>query len=211
MSTAMAKKSSKQTESMKLFYIFYNKERWDNWIQALETASFEPVEGEEVSEGDQILYGFTEDVTISVLKIIRLYQNGRFTREEAKEKLDEVELIVMTGMPEGRLEEVVGSMQLALLVLFASCRKYLDGAFDTDVRSLVRKGRATDEENLEESLEIAANIGAAVIDGASCCARYMKDEAENPTLFDEWLMEIDTMSAAMKSLARFDEEPGEVA
>lgn len=36
----MAKKSAKKTaakeaELVKLFYIFYNQERWDNWIRRL--------------------------------------------------------------------------------------------------------------------------------------------------------------------------------
>ena len=176
MCTDMAKKASaKQAEPMKLFYIFYNQERWDNWIKTLEEASFEPAEGEEVSEGEQILYSFTEDITLSVLKIIRLYQNGRFTKEETIEKLNDVELIVMTGLPEGDLEEIIGSLQLSLLVLFTACRKYLEGEFDKDIKTLVKKGRSIDEENLDEALEVAANIGAAVIDGATCCEKYIKD------------------------------------
>jgi len=208
----MAKKASaKQAEPMKLFYIFYNQERWDNWIKTLEEASFEPAEGEEVSEGEQILYSFTEDITLSVLKIIRLYQNGRFTKEETIEKLNDVELIVMTGLPEGDLEEIIGSLQLSLLVLFTACRKYLEGEFDKDIKTLVKKGRSIDEENLDEALEVAANIGAAVIDGATCCGKYIKDNVENPSLFDEWLIEIETMGNAMKSLAKFDEDPGEVS
>jgi len=212
MCTDMAKKASaKQAEPMKLFYIFYNQERWDNRITTLEEANFELAEGEEVSEGEQMLYGFTEDITLSVLKIIRLYQNGRFTKEEAVAKLDDVELIVMTGLPEGDLEDIVGSLQLSLLVLFTACRKYLESEFDKDIKSLVKKGRGLGEENLEEALEVAANIGAAVVDGATCCAKYIKDDAENPGLFDEWLIEIETMSNAMKSLAKFDEEPGEAS
>lgn len=203
------KKSAKQAEPMKLFYIFYNQERWDNWIKTLEEAGFEPAEGEEVSEGEQMLFSFTEDITLSVLKIIRLYQNGRFTKEEAIEKLDDVELIVMTGLPEGELEEIIGSLQLSLLVLFTACRKYLEGGFETDIKALVKKGKGIDEENLEEALEVAANIGAAVVDGATCCAKYIKDNVEDPGLFDEWLIEIETMSNAMKSLSKFDEEPGE--
>ncbi len=212
MCTDMAKKAkAKQAEPMKLFYIFYNQERWDNWIKTLDEASFEPAEGEEVSEGEQMLFSFTEDITLSVLKIIRLYQNGRFTKEEAIQKLDDVEIIVMTGLPEGELGDIIGSLQLSLLVLFTACRKYLEGEFDKDIKTLVKKGRGLDEENLEEALEVAANIGAAVVDGATCCAKYIKDDAENPGLFDEWLIEIENMSNAMKSLAKFDEEPGEAS
>jgi len=206
----MAKKTkAKQAESMKLFYIFYNQERWDNWVTTLEGANFEPAEGEEVSEGELMLYAFAEDITLSVLKIMRLYQNGRLTKEEATKKLDDVELIVMTGLPEGELEDIIGSLQLSLLVLFTACRRYLEGGFEKDIKTLVKKGRALDEDELEEALEVAANIGAAVIDGATCCARYIKDDMENPSLFEEWLIEIETMSNAMKSLAKFDEVPGE--
>ena len=212
MCTDMAKKAkAKQAEPMKLFYIFYNQERWDNWIKTLAEANFEPAEGEEVSEGEQMLYSFTEDVTLSVLKIIRLYQNERFTKEETIKKLDDVELIVMTGLPEGELEDIIGSLQLSLLVLFTACRKYLEGEFDKDIKTLVKTGKALDEENLEEALEVAANIGAAVVDGATCCAKYIKDNVDTPSLFDEWLIEIETMSNAMKSLAKFDEEPGETS
>lgn len=100
---------------------------------------------------------------------------------------------------------------LSLLVLFTACRKYLEGEFDKDIKTLVKKGRSIDEENLDEALEVAANIGAAVIDGATCCGKYIKDNVENPSLFDEWLIEIETMGNAMKSLAKFDEEPGEVS
>ena len=210
MCTDMAKKTkAKQAESMKLFYIFYNQERWDNWVTTLEGANFEPAEGEEVSEGELMLYAFAEDITLSVLKIMRLYQNGRLTKEEATKKLDDVELIVMTGLPEGELEDIIGSLQLSLLVLFTACRRYLEGGFEKDIKTLVKKGRALDEDELEEALEVAANIGAAVIDGATCCAKYIKDDMENPSLFEEWLNEIETMSNAMKSLAKFDEVPGE--
>ena len=208
----MAKKAkAKQAEPMKLFYIFYNQERWDNWITTLEDANFEPAAGEDVSEGEQMLYAFAEDITLSVLKIIRLYQNERLTRDEATAKLTDVEIIVMSGLPEGELEEIIGSLQLSLLVLFTACRNYLDGGFDRDIKALVKKGRALGEDELEEALEIAADIGAAVIDGATCCARYIKDDMENPGLFDEWLIEIETMSNAMKSLAKFDEVPGEAS
>lgn len=210
MCTDMAKKAkAKQAGPMKLFYIFYNQERWDNWIKTLEGADFEPAEGEEISEGEQMLFAFTEDITLSVLKIIRLYQNDRLTKEMATAKLNDVELIVMSGLPGGELEDIIGSIQLSLLVLFTACRRYLEGGFEKDIKTLVKKGRALDEDELEEALEVAANIGAAVIDGATCCAKYIKDDMENPSLFEEWLIEIETMSNAMKSLAKFDEVPGE--
>jgi len=207
----MAKKKKAAEGGAPLFYIFYNQERFDNWLNSLESASFEPPESdEELPTGVSVLLNFTEDITIEVLKIIRLYQNGRFSREEATKRLQEVEDLVMVPQ-EGELGEIVGSMQVNLLVLFAACRAYLEGDFRTDVKTLVKEGRKAGDDDPEESLRIAAGIGAAVIDGASCCGKYLRDNVDDLTLFDEWLNEVDIMANAMKSLAKFDEEPGEAS
>jgi len=207
----MAKKKKAAEGGAPLFYIFYNQERFDNWLNSLESASFEPPESDdELPPGVSVLLNFTEDITIEVLKIIRLYQNGRFSREEATKRLQEVEEIVMVPR-EGELGEIVESMQVNLLVLFAACRAYLEGEYRTDVRAMVREGRNAGDDDPEESLRIAAGIGAAVIDGASCCGKYLRNNVDDLTLFDEWLNEVDIMASAMKSLAKFDEETGEAS
>ena len=196
---------------MKLFYIFYNQERWNNWLQSLSEADFEGDGGEDVPEGVAMLYSFSEDITLSVLKIVRLWQNERFGVEETQKKIEDVEAIVLSPLPDGPLVEVVGPVQESLLVLFAACRRFIEGDYDKDVKALVKRGRALAAEGSDESLVVAAEIGAAVIGGAACCAKYVKDDIEDPTLFDDWLVEIETMGEAMKSLKNFDEEPGEGA
>ena len=143
----MAKKASKKTEDepLKLFYIFYNQERWDNWLKTLRESSFEvDPKSEELPEGFRVLDGFSVDITLEVLKIIKLYQNKRFGREETLDKLSQVEAIVMSAAPEGDLEEIVEILQLPKLVLFAGCRKYLEGGFDKDIKTLVKKGTGSD-------------------------------------------------------------------
>ena len=207
----MAKKASKTPEEpLKLFYIFYNQERWDNWLKTLSESSFEADEkSEEMPEGFRILDSFSEDITVSVLKVIKLFQNKRFSKEEAFDRLASVEQIVMSAPPEGDLEEVIEILQLPKLVLFRSCRKYLEGGFDKDIKSQVKKGRELIEKDMEAALDLGANIGASVIDGATCCGKYVKDDLESPTLFDEWLIECERMNEAMTSLKNFDESVGD--
>jgi hypothetical protein len=208
----MAKKATKkvQEEPLRLFYIFYNQERWDNWLKTLSEASFEAdPKSDELPEGFRILDGFSVDITIEVLKILRLYQNKRFSADEALEKLAAVEAIVMSTPEKGDLEELVGILQLPKLVLFAGSRKYLAGEFDKDIKTLVKTGKGQIEKDMEQALETASSIAAAVIDGASCCGKYVKDDLENPTLFDEWLIECERMSEAMTSLKNFDESTGD--
>jgi hypothetical protein len=156
-----------------------------------------------------VLDSFSVDITVSVLKIIKLYQNKRYTFEEAVDKLSQVEMIVMSAAPEGDIGEIVEILQLPKLVLFASCRLYLAGGFDKDIKTLVKKGRGDIEKDMEQALETAANIGASVIDGASCCGKYVKDDIEQTTLFDEWLIECERMGEAMTSLKNFDEGVGD--
>jgi len=208
----MVKKAGKKTEEepLRLFYIFYNKERWDNWLKTLSDSSFEAdPKSDELPEGFRVLDNFSVDISVSVLKIIKLYQNKRYSFEEAVDKLSQVETIVMSAAPEGDMGEIIEILQLPKLALFASCRLYLAGGFEKDIKTLVKKGRTAIEKDMEEALEVAANIGASVIDGASCCGKYLKDDIEPTTLFDEWLIEFERMSEAMASLKNFDEGVGD--
>ena len=207
----MAKKKGTQEEApLKLFYIFYSKERMGNWIRTLEELSFSgDPSSEDPPEGLLALSRFAEDITIEVLKIVRLFQNGRFTGEEALQRLREVEVIVMSEVRDGEIGEVLESLQLTLLVLFSACRKFLDGAYGKDVKALVHRAREFPAGEMEETLEAAGEIGAAVIGGAPCCEKFMAEDPGKSTLLDDWLVEIETMRDAMRSLKDFDESTGE--
>jgi hypothetical protein len=206
----MAKKKGTREEApLKLFYIFYSKERMENWIRTLQEMSFagDP-SSEEPPEGLLASARFAEDITIEVLKIVRLFQNGRFSRDEAFQRMHEVEAVVMSEVREGEVGEVLESIQISLLVLFSACRKFMEGKYDRDLKALVKRARAFPAGEMEKPLELAAEIGAAVIGGAPCCEKYMAD-GEKGGLLDDWLAEIETMRDAMKSLKDFDETTGE--
>ncbi len=196
---------------LKLFYIFYSQERWENWIKALSEADFEGgPDDEEMPEGFQMLSSFNQDICIEVLKIIKLFQNNRFSKDEALQRISDVEEIVLNQAVEGDLEEVIASLQFSMLVLFAASKKFLEGGFDEDIKALIKKGKSIDEEQMEEILEVAATIGANVINGKSCCGRYIKD-SDDPGMFDEWLIEVETINEALATLKNFDEEAGETS
>lgn len=207
----MAKKKGTQEEApLKLFYIFYSKERMENWIRTLQELNFsgDPA-SEEPPEGLLALSRFGEDITIEVLKIIRLFQNGRFGRDEAMQRMREVEAVVMAEVRDGEIGDVLESLQFSLLALFSGCRKFIDGKFEKDIKALVKRARALPPDEMEKSLELAGEIGAAVIGGAPCCEKFMLDDPGKTTILDEWLVEIETMRDAMKSLKDFDESTGE--
>ncbi|HJJ48438.1 MAG TPA: DUF2150 family protein [Methanocorpusculum sp.] len=211
MAAKKAKKEAEPQEAPKLFYIFYNQERWDNWLKTLKEADFGgDEESEEMPEGFRILDGLSDDITLAVIKIIKLYQNTRLTLEEARTKLRGVEEIVMGEVTDEDVAEIVGSMQVSMLVLFAAGQKYLEGDYPAaeELKNLVKDGRKAEVKDPEKALEIASSIGSAVINGAACCAKFVKDTDE-PGLFDEWLVEIERIADAVKSLKNFDEVAGE--
>lgn len=213
MAAKKSKKSAEPAEAPKLFYIFYNQERWENWLNTLKAADWEGDENsDEMPEGFRILNGLSDDITLAVIKIIRLYQNTRFTLEESQLKIRDVEAIVMNEVADDDVAEIVGSIQVSMVVLFAAAQKYLEGQFPApeDIKTLVKDGRKAADKDPEKALDIASSIGSAVINGATCCAKYVKDTDE-PTLFDEWLVEVERIADAMKSLKDFDEEAGESA
>jgi hypothetical protein len=203
-------KAVKEDEPLKLFYIFYNQERWDNWLSTLRDSDMEMKPGsEEMPPGYTTLYNFSMDITIEVLKIIRLYQNKRFSPEDALERLNQVERIVMADVKDEKIEEYIESLQLSLLVLFASCKRFIEGGYATDIKTLIKEGKKAGEADLENALVIASDIGANVLNGVACCGKYVKEDMESPGLFDEWLIEIESMHEAIASLKNFDEEAGE--
>jgi hypothetical protein len=204
------KKGTPEEAPLKLFYIFYSRERMENWIRSLEGLSFaaDP-SSEEPPEGLLALSRFAEDITIEVLKILKLFQNGRFTKEESLQRMREVEAIVMCEVRDGEIGEVLESLQVTLLVLFSACRKVMEGKQGGDVKTLVKRARALPENDMEGCLDIAGDIGVAVIGGSPCCEKFMADDPGKSTLLDDWLVEIETMRDALKSLKDFDESTGE--
>ena len=74
----------------------------------------------------------------------------------------------------------------------------------------MKKGREVKSTRIWSRRSILHPASArAVIDGAACCGKYVKDDLENPTLLDEWLIECERMYEAMGSLKNFDESTGE--
>jgi hypothetical protein len=205
------KKDKDKSEPQSVLYYFYTQERWDNWVLTLKEMDFEgDPESEEMPEGLASLDNFTKDINVSVLKIIKLVQNGSYNQDMALAKLNEVEEIIMADLPEDELTDILGGVQMRFLVLFMSCKNYIRGEIgEGEIKDLVKEGRAISDEDPEAALKIAADIGAKVLDGGSCCGKYLRGDFEEPTMFDDWLIEVDEMAESLKSLKNFDEQFGE--
>jgi len=207
----MAKKKSKdKNEPQSTIYYFYTQERWENWLRTLEEMDFEgDPESEEMPEGLQSLSNFTEDINVAVLKIVKLFLGGSYSEETARAKMDEVEQIVMGALPDSEIADIISGVQMRFLVLFVACKKVFAGDVKGEIKDLIKEGRSLSEDEAEQALDIAGTIGALVLNGGSCCGKYLRgDSDEEPIMFDDWLVEVDDMGESLKSLKKFDEEFG---
>ncbi|WP_421908504.1 DUF2150 family protein [Methanolacinia petrolearia] len=204
------KKKDAKPEPQSVLYYFYTQERLDNWMKTLMELDFEgDPESDEMAEGLVSLDNFTKDLNVSVLKIVKIFQNNGFDSKTALDKMNEVEEIIMGEVPENELTDILQGVQMRFLVLFLSCRKYINGEITSaEIKDLVKSGRDLGDEDPEKALEIAADIGARVLDGGSCCGKYLRGDVDEPIMFDDWLIEVDDMGEAMKTLSKFDEEFG---
>ncbi|MBP2132480.1 hypothetical protein J2128_000401 [Methanomicrobium sp. W14] len=210
----MARKKAEKVEPTSVLYYFYTQERWDNWLKTLLEMNFdEDPESDEMPEGLASLDNFSKDVNVSVMKIIKVFQNGSYESKTALDKLNEVEEIIMGEVPECEISDIIQGLQMRFLVLFMSCKRYLNGdTGEGEIKDLVKEGRKICGDDVEKALDTAAVIGSKVLNGESCCGKYLRsgsdDPDEEPSMFDEWLVEIDDMGEALKSLKKFDEEFG---
>jgi hypothetical protein len=207
----MAKKKSKdKNEPQSTIYYFYTQERWENWLRTLEEMDFEgDPESEEMPEGLQSLSNFTEDINVAVLKIVKLFLGGSYSEETARAKMDEVEQIVMGALPDSEIADIISGVQMRFLVLFVACKKVFAGDVKGEIKDLIKEGRSLSEDEAEQALDIAGTIGALVLNGGSCCGKYLRGDFEDPSLFDEWIIEVDDLGTALKTLKNFDEQFGE--
>ena len=207
----MAKKKGKdKNEPQSTIYYFYTQERWENWLRTLEEMDFEgDPESEEMTEGLQSLSNFTEDINVSILKIVKLFLGGSYSEETARAKMDEVEQIVMGALPDSEIADIISGVQMRFLVLFVACKKVFAGDVKGEIKDLVKEGRGLSDDDAEQALDIAGTIGALVLNGGSCCGKYLRGDFEDPSLFDEWIIEVDDMGTALKTLKNFEEQFGE--
>ena len=207
----MAKKKGKdKNEPQSTMYYFYTQERWENWLRTLEEMDFEgDPESEEMPEGLQSLSNFTEDINVSILKIVKLFLGGSYSEETARAKMDEVEQIVMGALPDSEIADIISGVQMRFLVLFVACKKVFAGDVKGEIKDLVKEGRGLSDDDAEQALDIAGTIGALVLNGGSCCGKYLRGDFEDPSLFDEWIIEVDDMGTALKTLKNFEEQFGE--
>lgn len=184
---------------------FYSEDRWQNWIDRIETEDIDP--DEEASA--RLLLNLQDDVAIAVAKVVRAYEEEVIDDDRAYEEVDTIRQIVL-GDPDIEDEEtalLVDGVQTGLMCVFYAAEEYIASgpATDASITEYLRAAAdAEAEEDLDAALGYAAQAGTRVIDGEDFDASLAEDMEYG--LVTEWINGLDSLRSAMSDPEVIEEE-----
>ncbi len=184
---------------------FYSEDRWQNWIDRIETEDIDP--DEEASA--RLLLNLQDDVAIAVAKVVRAYEEEVIDDDRAYEEVDTIRQIVL-GDPDIEDEEtalLVDGVQTGLMCVFYAAEEYIASgpATDASITEYLRAAAdAEAEEDLDAALGYAAQAGTRVIDGEDFDASLAEDMEYG--LVTEWINGLDSLRSAMSDPEVIEED-----
>ncbi|MFP4217548.1 MAG: DUF2150 family protein [Salinarchaeum sp.] len=184
---------------------FYSEDRWQNWIDRIETEDIDPEE----EASARLLLNLQDDVAIAVAKIVRAYEEDVIDDDRAYEEVDTIRQIVL-GDPDIEDEEtalLVDGVQTGLMCVFYAAEEYIASGAATDASITEYLRAAADaeaEEDLDVALGYAAQAGTRVIDGEDFDASLADDMEYG--LVTEWINGLDSLRSAMSDPEVIEED-----
>ncbi len=184
---------------------FYSEDRWQNWIDRIETEDIDPEE----EASARLLLNLQDDVAIAVAKVVRAYEEDVIDDDRAYEEVDTIRQIVL-GDPDIEDEEtalLVDGVQTGLMCVFYAAEEYIASGAATDASITEYLRAAADaeaEEDLDAALGYAAQAGTRVIDGEDFDASLADDMEYG--LVTEWINGLDSLRSAMSDPEVIEED-----
>lgn len=187
---------------------FYTQKRWNNWISKVKESKFKLTESEENATGAVFVY-IMDDVVLACLKVIARLEKGLIDKEEALNTIDGINDIV-SQEHESLGEDadmMIESLRTSLVAVFVSCRRYLEGSFDTKTplaELLEMAIKAEADEDIDRALDLVTSIGARIVGGEAMPEMGDMDYC----IVAEFMDGIDAISAAMLGDDSYKEDDG---
>ncbi len=150
---------------------FYTQERWNNWINQVKESKFkiDPT-AEGLGREGIVFLDMEEDVILAVCKITGKLQKGMVPKEDAAANLEDMKAIVLAQVEpiEPDKDEMVESVQRALVAVFAAAECFIAGDFDAkgDVaKTVMEASKAEKAEDMDKTFELMGKAGALVLAG----------------------------------------------
>ena len=174
---------------------FYSEDRWQNWLTRVGEEDLDP----ESEDFARLYFNLQNDTTIAIAKIITAVADGHLDEEEALDKLEFINDIVLAE-PEFDAENkllLLDSVQTSLIPVFYAAEEYLIGGaveeqpLDDNITDAV--AAATDEDD-DAALAYLVQAGTQIIDGTEFDGSDI--EELDSWLVSEWLNGLDSLQDA---------------
>ena len=174
---------------------FYSEDRWQNWLTRVGEEELDP----ESEDFARLYFNLQNDTTIAIAKIITAVEDGHLDEEEALDKLEFINDIVLAE-PDFDAENkllLLDSVQTSLIPVFYAAEEYLIGGaveeqpLDDNITAAVD---AAAEEDEDAALAYLVQAGTQIIDGAAFDGSDL-DELDS-WLVSEWLNGLDSLQDA---------------
>jgi len=177
---------------------FYSEERWENWLARLREADLDPDD----EDAARLLLNLQDDVAIAVAKIVRAYEDGDLSEDEAISELQTIHETVSTdpGLADEEKAMLVGGVQMSLDPVFYAAQEYVASgpAEEGEVAEYVAAAREAEaEEDLDRAIGLVTFAGTRVVDGEEFDLELI--ESVEPGYVTEWVNGLHSLQEALSA------------
>ena len=183
---------------------YYTEERWGNWLERLQDEDIDL----EDEDSARLLWNMQDDAAIAVAKILSDYEDGVLDEEEAMERLERVQSIVLSE-PDVSDEDalaLIDGVQTSLVTVFYAAQEYVvAGAVEEgEIEDYLQAAAdAATEDDIDAALGYFVQAGTLIIDGAELDVEF-GEGMEYP--LSEWLNGLDSLESALAEPEVVEEE-----
>ena len=173
---------------------FYSEDRWQNWLTRVGEEDLDP----ESEDFARLYFNLQNDTTIAIAKIITAVEDDHLTDEEALDKLEFINDIVLAE-PDFDAENkllLIDSVQTSLIPVFYAAEEYLLGGpvEEQPLDDCVSDAIAVAEDDEDAALAYLVQAGTQIIDGTEFDGSDI--EELDSWLVSEWLNGLDSLQDA---------------
>ncbi|OPY25398.1 MAG: hypothetical protein A4E28_03144 [Methanocella sp. PtaU1.Bin125] len=182
---------------------FYTPERWNNWINQVKESKFkiDPT-AEGLGREGIVFLDMEEDVILAVCKITGKLQKGMIPKEDAAAHLEDMKAIVLAQVEpiEADKDEMIESVQRALVAVFAAAECLIQGDFDTkaDVaKTVIEASKAEASGDMDKAFELMGRAGALVLAGKKFDSEKVFEQIPGDSFVAEGVDGLDSIIAVL--------------
>ena len=183
---------------------YYTEERWQNWLDRLEAEEIDPDD----EDSARLLLNLQDDTALAIVKIITDYEEDVIDEEEALQKVQNIEEIVLSEVEIDDAEKamLIDGVQMSLIcVVYAAQEFVASGPAEGPVEEYIdAAAEAEANEDIDAALGYCVQAGTRIIDGDELDLELAETlEADRVA---QWVNGLDSLQTALSDPEVVEEE-----